>query len=259
MRANEILTEATKELRQFEPARISDPFQYTDWTFYELPKGKYTELPITIGFAIIKDKPVIWQVTGYSGKRWGSAYTGDEQSIGNVMKGLRRVNATVEDAKMAWLAGGWDRARANTREKMLPTMIAQSKLISPQFKKAPARLYRGVKITTEQMNALKAGKRIPMGKTNGSSWTFRQETAIGFTVGGGVVVEKVFTSDEVIVNLQSLIAFFHVPTDRFMSEDEILIHGNGIGPYLDPKTEKLNGYNFTAKDWGDGDVQSFKI
>lgn len=257
MRANEIITE-DKKLWQYNSARIGDPFRY-DWKFYYLPKGLFHDWGAIIGYAIIKDKPVIWEVTGYHGKRWGGSYTGTEQEINKIMKGRKPAKITLDDAKMAWYASIWDRARTEKREQMIPDIILLSKSVSPQFKKAPKGLWRGLKLTPKRMNELKAGKRIKINKSLGSSWTYRKETAQGFTVGGGVIIKKNFLPVDVIVNLQSLLTFFHVATNRFMEENEILIHGNGIGPYLDPKKEELEGYKFTARDWGEGNVWSFKI
>ena len=97
-----------------------------------------------------------------------------------------------------------------------------------------------IKLTPEQMQAIKSGKSIQLSNSPLSSWTHYQGSTYPFTGGHGVVIEKTFGPADVVVNLQALDDAFNLPlAERWASEYEVLIRGNGIGQVLDPNKETL--------------------
>lgn len=230
MRAREILQESTSV--RVNPIAVP-------WKFYKLGAqvsiGKYMRMSGDIvGLTQVKGNTVVW--FGFERNSNGETCIVTPEEIES-MQLQDSTQYTQGDIKAGWLYKQWDRARGEKRNAIAPEFLTIEG-ISPRLRHVPGPLHRGLALTPEQLAALRAGQDIPLYEQAVSSWSIYEGTAQVFTGRKhGIMITKVFQPGEIVINLGQLDDELNVLlTDRWSSEGEILVRGNGIGPTLSLKT-----------------------
>jgi hypothetical protein len=260
MRVNEV-EEKILTIHSFPSIRGLDPFRFNDWKTYRwnYRTGYYGDWTFAVREEAISDQYILWSFFGYSGKKIGDFSRISKPQLDELLKRSVQTNLTTEDLKLGHLYAQWLRGVTNTREKLAPLIIEQSRKVSKRFRTAKGVLHRGIHMSAAALAKLKAGQAVQLRDTLLSSWTTSYDTAQVFTKGYGVVISKQFSPTEIIVNFGAIDDEMTVPSDFMAGEREILVNGNGIGKFLDPKKEKLRGFKFTSRDWGEGKVKDFPV
>lgn len=245
------------EICEDNKIRGFDPFRF-DWQFFTITSqgkfGDYLRMPGDIvASATIKGRLIAWfPFTHGSPRKLGEFYESTSDKLSTL--GLQKLPISVNDSKLAYLYIKWDIAKKSTLESIAQEMISIT--ASPAFRIAPPILYRGFQLTPDQQKILKSGDPLPLHKQTLSSWTSEEGVAMNFTRAGGCYIKKQFSTNEIFCNLHALDQLFALPlAERWSSEYEVLVYGNGIGELLDPRKEKLvfgkltrDGEFVTAKD-----------
>jgi len=240
---------SVKETAEVKRLKRFDPFIYT-WKFFKItkkhPLGEYLRMPGNIlALATIDKRLVAWlPFDRFSPLKLGEFYSVSQEDI--LPLGLSAISASTADSHLAYLYIRWDSTKNANFEDVASQMLKLT--VSPKFKKAPSKLYRGMVLTPEDISALKTGKQVPLKPRLLTSWSTSFQNAEVFA-DSGVVVEKEFKPNEIFCNLQLLDNFFKLPlAERLASENEVLVHGNGIGKVLSTKLHKLSFIGKRSKD-----------
>lgn len=215
------------------------------WTYYKVTSSvsfgdHVRSAGDNVALTTVNNKLIIWMMFGYDTPNGiGEFYATTNEEVASL--GLKKVKQYLpDDILAAALYIQWDKARSNTRQELAQRFITLS--VSAQFKTSPPTLYRGLALSPESIASLKQGTAIPFNEQLVSSWSTAESNAMVFTGrNGGVVITKQVTPGEVIVNLEKLNSVFRLPlVERWGTENEILLKGNGIGTLLDPTIHKLS-------------------
>lgn len=244
------ITEVTDNVKYYKVAKRPSGLFSIPWKIFRFPKKMHGSKECSQiglygnsvhGLAEIRGKTIIWEMFGHEGKGkvGGFREITDPSKIPSNLEWHPQI--TSDDIKAAALYIQWDNATAASRPALEERFKALN--VSKQFKKAPRKLYRGMQLDPKHIKALSDGKSIPLKPRVVSSWTTKYYNAKTFTgYENGLIVIEQFGPQDICVNLHLLDEFFGLPLeDRYvMSENEILVYGNGIGKRIDPAT--INAY-----------------
>ena len=245
MLTNEVTSNANNRMIDFHsgrPIRAIEPWQYP-WQFYSLTGQQTTHIPHyfskshKVAITTIGNRLILWSMFSF-GTKYGEFYEIDPKfDMHTIAKKDNRF--VLDDVKAAWLYAQWDRARPEKRAAIAGEFLKLQ--ISPLFRRTKQPLYRGMRMSDEAINRLKSNAPVKLQPRIVSSWSeYRDSTApfLGRKKNGpGVLITATIPKESIIVNLESLDKFFHgvLQTERWVSEFEVLVHGTGIGPILDPR------------------------